>query len=95
MGWFKAGCFEAMAQDLRALLRLVVERTEGPSSAIDDSRTLQSTPESGARSAYDGYQRRKGSKVHVAVDPLGHLLALKVTPANEQWPAPRKLVQAL
>ena len=48
------------------------------------SRTLQSTPESGARAAYDGAKRRKGSKVHIAVDTLGHLLALKVTPANEQ-----------
>lgn len=27
--------------------------------------------------------RRKGSKVHVAVDTLGHLLAVHVTPANE------------
>ena len=32
----------------------------------------------------DGYKRKKGSKVHIAVDTLGHLLALKVTPANEQ-----------
>jgi transposase len=29
-------------------------------------------------------KRRKGSKVHVAVDTLGHLLALKVTAADEQ-----------
>ena len=29
-------------------------------------------------------QERKGSKVHVAVDTLGHLLALHVTPADEQ-----------
>ena len=28
--------------------------------------------------------RKKGSKVHVAVDTLGNLLALTVTPANEQ-----------
>ncbi len=49
-----------------------------------DSRTLQSTPESGGRAGYDGYKRRKGSKVHAAVDTLGHLLALHVTPANEQ-----------
>lgn len=48
-----------------------------------DSRTLQSTPESGAWASYDGVKRRKGSKVHIAVDTLGHLLALKVTPANE------------
>src|SRR5207248_8646600 len=51
---------------------------------ILDGRTLQSTPESGVRAGYDGYKRKKGSKVHAAVDTLGHLLALKVTPANEQ-----------
>lgn len=33
---------------------------------------------------YDGYKRRKGSKVHMAVDTLGHLIALTVTPADEQ-----------
>ena len=32
---------------------------------------------------YDGYKRKKGRKVHVAADTLGHLLALVVTPANE------------
>ena len=80
----RAGCFEAMAHDLRAVLRTVVERSPQPSAAIYDSRTLQSTPESGPRAAYDGYKRRKGSKVQIAVDTLGHLLALKVTPAYEQ-----------
>jgi transposase len=49
-----------------------------------DSRTLQSTPESGARAGFDGHKKRKGSKVHAAVDTLGHLLALKVTATNEQ-----------
>lgn len=52
--------------------------------AILDSRTLQSTPESGGRAGYDGHKRRKGSKVHLAVDTLGQLLAVLVTPANEQ-----------
>ena len=37
---------------------------------------------SGSRAGYDGAKRRKGSKVHAAVDTLGHLLALRVTPAN-------------
>ena len=60
------------------------ERTDAPSAAILDSRTLQSTPESGGRAGYDGAKKRKGSKVHAAVDTLGHLLALKVTAANEQ-----------
>ena len=36
------------------------------------------------RAPYDGAKRRRGSKVHLAVDTLGHLLALLVTPANAQ-----------
>ena len=45
---------------------------------------MRSTPESGSRAGYDGHKRRKGSKVHAAVDTLGHLLALHVTPADVQ-----------
>jgi transposase len=82
--WIKAGVFEAMVHDLRALLRLGKGRKEQPTAAIFDSRTLQSTPESGERAGYDGHKRKKGSKTHIAVDTLGHLLALYVTPANEQ-----------
>jgi transposase len=82
--WLKAGVFEAIVADLRALLRLAAGRAPQPSAAIFDSRTLQSSPESGARAGYDGAKRKKGSKVHAAVDTLGQLLALHVTPANEQ-----------
>jgi transposase len=83
--WIEAGVFEAMAQDLRALVRVAVHKRNAlPSATILDSRTIQSTPESGARAGYDGYKRRKGSKIHIAVDTVGHLLALQVTPANEQ-----------
>jgi transposase len=82
--WMKAGVFERLVQDLRELLRLAAGRKAQPTAAILDSRTLQSTPESGAQAGYDGAKRRKGTKVHIAVDTLGHLLALHVTPANEQ-----------
>ena len=82
--WVRAGCFESIAEDLRMLLRLSAGRNHAPSAAILDSRTLQSTPESGGRAGYDGAKKRKGSKVHAAVDTLGHLLAVKVTAANEQ-----------
>lgn len=82
--WLAAGCFEAIVHDLRKLLRLVEGRDSDPTAAIIDSRTVQSTCESGPRSGYDGYKRRNGSKVHMAVDTLGHLLALHVTPADEQ-----------
>jgi transposase len=80
--WLAAGCFETLAQDLRALLRLASGRSEEPTAAIIDSRTLRSTPESGTRAGYDGAKRKRGSKVHMAVDTLGHLLALHVTPAD-------------
>ncbi len=46
-----------------------------------DGRTLQSSCESGPRAGYDGYKRKRGSKVHMAV---GHLLAVYVTPAGKQ-----------
>jgi transposase len=82
--WIKAGVFEQMVHDLRALLRLAQGRQAQPTAAIFDSRTLQSSPESGHRAGYDGAKRKKGSKTHIAVDTLGHLLALYVTPANEQ-----------
>jgi transposase len=80
--WLVAGCFEALAQDLRAVLRLAAGRKEEPTAAIIDSRTLRSTPESGTRAGYDGAKRKRGSKLHMAVDTLGHLLALHVTPAD-------------
>src|SRR5690606_8667284 len=82
--WLAAGCFEALVDDLRALLRLAAGRTVEPSAAIIDSRTLRSTPESGERAGYDGAKRKKGSKLHIAVDTLGHLLALHVTPASAE-----------
>jgi transposase len=82
--WLKAGVFEAMVHDLRALLRLAQARKADPTAAILDSRTLQSTPERGERAGYDGAKRKRGSKTHLAVDTLGFLLALHVTPANEQ-----------
>lgn len=82
--WVKAGVFEAMAEDLRKLIRLVAGRYHQPSAVIFDGRTMQSVPESGARAGYDGYKRKKGSKTHIAVDTLGNLLAVVVTAANEQ-----------
>jgi transposase len=78
-----AGVFEALVHDLRAVLRLADDRAPQPSAIVLDARTLQSSCESGGRAGYDGAKRRRGSKVHMAVDTLGQLLALRVTPANE------------
>ncbi len=65
-----------MVEDLRLLLREFAGRAARPTVVVIDNRTLQSTPESGARVGYDGANRRKGSKTHAVVDTLGHLLAL-------------------
>lgn len=83
--WIEAGCFEAMAADLRAVARIAAGREHVvPTAVVLDSRTLQSSPESGGRAGYDGAKRRKGAKTHIAVDTLGHLLAVHVTPADQQ-----------
>src|SRR5262245_36465097 len=82
--WIKAKVFESLVHDLRAVLRIAEGRKGQPTAAIFDSRTLQSTVESGSRAGYDGAKRRKGNKVHAAVDTLGHLLALCVPAADEQ-----------
>src|SRR6185437_76801 len=82
--WLRAGVFEVMVHDLRLLLRTFAGRNGQPSAVVLDSRTLRSTPESGARASYDGAKRKKGSKIHIAVDTLGHLLAAHVTTASAQ-----------
>ena len=81
--WLAAGCFEALVHDLRLLVRLGAGRNGQPSAVVFDARVMQSTSESGARAGYSGHKRRKGSKTHAAVDTLGLLLDLVVTPANE------------
>ena len=82
--WIRAGVFEAIVADLREILRITAGKKAKPTAVIFDSRTLQSSPESGSRAKYDGAKRRKGSKTHIAVDTPGNLLALLVTPADEQ-----------
>lgn len=73
-----------MVHDLRVLLRVAAGRTEQPSTVILNGRTIQSTPEGCERAGFNGAKRKKGSKVHIAVNTLGHLLALHVTAADEQ-----------
>jgi transposase len=82
--WLKARVFEASVEDWRVVLRVAQGRAGQPSAVIVDSRTLPSSPESGHRAGYEGAKRKRGSKVQIAVDTLGQLLALRVTAANEQ-----------
>jgi transposase len=82
--WIKPGIFDDMVHDLREVLRISVGREEQPTAVVIDSRTLLGLPESGHRAGYYGAKRRKGSKIHIAVDTIGHLLALHVTPIDKQ-----------
>ena len=82
--WIAAGCFEAMVHDLRAMLRWSAGRADQPTAVIIDSATRKASPESGHRAGYDGHKKCQGSKIHVAVDTLGELLTLHVTPADAQ-----------
>jgi transposase len=88
----KAGGFEAIVDDLRAMRRWSVGRAGQPTAVILDSATRQSTPESGHRAGDDGHKKRTGAKIHAAVDTLGELLALRVTPADA---SDREQVEAL
>ena len=72
--------FEAMANDLRSVIRVA----QGCQGGAAQSCSLGCTScENGPRAGYDGYKWRNDSKVHMAVDTLGHLLAVHITPANE------------
>src|SRR6476661_2073829 len=80
--WRDNGVFEQIAHDLRAVVRVLSDRQPDPSAVIFDARTLQSTPESGGRAGYDGHKKRNGSKIHAAVDTLGHLLGVARRPGG-------------
>jgi transposase len=82
--WLDTGVFPAMVHDLRDLLRWVNGRSAQPTAVIVDRATRQSSPESGHRAGDDGSKRRQGSTFHAAVDTLGHVLAVLVTPADTQ-----------
>src|SRR5690348_11728763 len=56
--WLDAGCCEALVQDLRMLLRMLLRVLKGrapqPTATSLDARVLQSSPASGARAGYTG-----------------------------------------
>jgi transposase len=60
--WLAAECFEAMADDLRVLLREAAGRAAQPTAVMLDGRTLHATPESGHRAGFDGHKKLKGAK---------------------------------
>jgi transposase len=82
--WIEAGCYEDLLAAARKLARTTVGREPQPTAAIFDSRTLRSSPESGARAGYDGHKKTNGSKVHLSTDTIGNPLAVVVSTADTQ-----------
>ena len=80
---FPLGChddpFQAGRRDAPGM---AAGREAEPTAAIIDSPTLQITPKSGSRARDNEAKRKRGSKLHIAVDTLGHLLVLHGTPAS-------------
>lgn len=95
-GSLVAGCFGSNLYDLRHLLRIALGRNEESAAIVLDGDTLQGTIESGNRAGCDAHNEKRGSKVHVVVATLGHLLVALAAPTNEQERTPvGELVKAV
>jgi putative transposase len=78
--WRRTGVLKRMQQRLVKTVRRAEGRKAIPSIAIIDAQSVKSGKL--GRRGYDGGKRVKGRKRHIAVDTLGLLLAISVTPAN-------------
>ena len=98
------GYFRFWSQDwtwefIHDVLRDCVRKTEGrrvaPTAAIVDSQSVK-TPDQAGERGYDAGKKISGRKRHVAVDSMGLILALMITPAAAQdRDAARPLIKTL
>jgi transposase len=80
--WEKAGASQRVLDALRARVRLVDGRAAAPSAAIIDSQSVRAAETVGvATRGYDAGKKVQGRKRHIAVDALGLLVVVLVTPA--------------
>lgn len=88
--WSQLGIWEKIHQRLREEVRVQAGKAPAPTAAIIDSQSVKMGDQGGA-AGYDAGKKIKGRKRHIMVDTLGCLLALLITPADEQdrpmaWP---------
>lgn len=81
--WSQDGTWKFVHDTLRDKTRRAQERTMAPTAAIVDSQSVK-TPDQAGERGYDAGKKISGRKRHLAVDCLGLILAMTITPACVQ-----------
>ena len=81
--WTQDWTWRFIHDTLRDCLRQTEGRRVAPTAAIIDSQSVKVADQAGAR-GYDAGKKVSGRKRHVAVDCLGLILAMMITPAAVQ-----------
>ncbi len=93
--WSQDWTWEFMHDVLRDCVRKTAGRKVAPTAAIVDSQSVK-TPDQAGERGYDAGKKISGRKRHVAVDCLGLILAVMITPAAVQdRDAARPLIKGL